>query len=369
MAKAFNSLNCIMLVQKLQRLGFEQNFLRLMEDYLMGRQQVTNLSGFLSSVGQLNYGVPQGSILGPTLFNVFMNDLPLIFETVTPRMYADDTVLYKTVDLSGKIKEQLEEVNTDLNSLGKWCESNKLTVNVDKSQVMFFVAPRSKYRNYDASDLPGLYLNGSQLSYVNSYKYLGIELDRHLKMELHLKNVLQKLCPIVYKFSKTRYLVDQNTALTIYKSHILPVLEFGLFIMNNYYSGQVEKLQKVQNKCLRVCFRKDNRFPSSRLHLKANLLPLHYRRECCLLSLINKKLIKDDGTFAIDACKSNRARGGSKAVIQFPKVEYFRKSIAYIMPSLWNSLPQNYKENPLPWIFKKKIKEYYLEKYKTECAM
>lgn len=142
------------------------------------------------------------------------------------------------------------------------------------------------------------------MSFVSSYRYLALELDRHLKMDLHLKNVIHKVRPIAYKLSKIRYLLDQKTALIICKTHILPVLEFDLFMLDNYYKGQVETLQQVQNKRLRLCFQRDSRFPARQLHLKANLLPLRYWREVCLLNLLNKKLIKGDSNFQIDLGKS-----------------------------------------------------------------
>lgn len=362
MAKAFNSLNCTILIEKIRKLGFRDNMLDLLQDYLTSRQQVTQLGCNTSEVGSLNYGVPQGSILGPTLFNIYMNNLPLIFNTVSVKMYADDTILFKSIDLFNDVEYQLNQINEDLNLLGMWCKVNKLTINVDKSKVMLFVPPTPKYKDFDTRGLPGLFLISSKLCFVNSYRYLGIELDKHLKMELHLKNVIQKLRPVIYKFSKIRYLVDKDTAVLMYKTYVLPLVESGLFLLNNFYSGQVEKLQKIQNKCLRMCFRTDRCSPSHQLHVAAKLLPLHQRRECYLLNFLNQKLIRGDGTFSIDVGIRNSVRHGSRAKVDFPNAEFFRKSVAYEIPTLWNKLPKTYKENPVPWVFKKKIKGYHIQK-------
>lgn len=214
-------------------------------------------------------------------------------------MYADDTALFKVIDLTTDIETQVELVNRDLENLGDWCISNKLTINVEKSKVMLFTAPLAKHRNVNPKSLPKLYLNGSSLTFVDTYRYLGLELNNHLRMDHHLQNVIQKVRPIVYKFSKIRYLIDQVNAIKIYKTHGLPVLEFGMFMLDNFYTGPMNKLQKIQNRCLRFCFRKNNMYPAYPLHLKADLLHLHLRRECQLLNLVNKKLIKDDGTFEL----------------------------------------------------------------------
>lgn len=369
MAKAFNSLNGDLLIEKISKLGFKDNILNLLRDYLTNREQITSLGGEMSGIGKVAYGVPQGSILGPNLFNIYMNNLPSIFSTVVCRMYADDTILFKSVDLSKDLDHQLSLINKDLSLLGNWCTVNKLTINVDKSKAMLFVAPLSKNRNLDHNDLPALSLNGSRLTFVNSYKYLGIELDRHLKMDLQLNSMMQKVRPIGYKFSKIRYLIAQKTALLMYKTYVLPMLEFGLFILDNYYKGQVEKLQKVQNRCLRMCFRKDRQSSARLLHLRAKLLPLRHRRECCLLNLLNEKLIKGDGVFNVDVGKSNRARGGTQVTVPFPKTETFKKSLAYLMPSLWNALPAKCKENCLPWVFKRNVKRLHIEKFKEEDSV
>lgn len=158
-------------------LGIKSNILALFQDYLTGRQQLTNIGGILSSIDTLSHEVPQGSILGPALFNVYMNNLPSIFKSMTIRMYADDAVLFKELDLSNDVDGQIEGINSDLNLLGEWCMCNKLTINVDKSKSMLFIAPLSKYCHLDLNESPDLYLNGTKLGYVKSYRYLGLELD------------------------------------------------------------------------------------------------------------------------------------------------------------------------------------------------
>lgn len=220
-------------------------------------------------------------------------------------MYADDTMLFKSIDLSHNVDAQMSLINENLTQLGKWCRVNKLTIYVDKSKCMSFVAPLSKFRDRDPNDIPDLYLNGTQLAYVNSYRYLGINLDKHLKMEIHLKNVIHKVRPIIYKFRKIRHLVSMSTALLMYKTYVSPNLESGLYLLDNYYKCQLEKLQKFQNKCLRLCYKKDKKIVSPTT--AAKLLPLRHRRECYLLNIRNRKLIKGDGTFTMVVGNRNRA--------------------------------------------------------------
>lgn len=151
-------------------------------------------------------------------------------------------------------------------------------------------------------------------------------------MDLHLKSTIQKVRSILYKLSKVRSMIDEATALKNCKSYVLPILEFGLYMLDNFYKGHVSKLKKIQNKCLRLCFPQDSWYPAYPLHLRADLLPLRLRRECCILNLLNKKLIKGDGTFEVDERISNRALGGTKVVMTFLNWKHLKDQLPMLGP-------------------------------------
>lgn len=365
LAKAFNSLDWSTLVKKLSCLGIRNNFLGLLSDYLQNREQIVTLNGILSDVGYVNHGVPQGSTLGPTLFSIYMNDLPRNINGMYTKMYADDTVLYYEFDKKVSLNDQLKNFNTQLEVLSDWCNYNKVTINVEKSMCMLFT-PSLVSRDSFWKNEPELWLNGSRLKVVHSYRYLGMDLDEHLKFDKLYDNALNKARTKMFTLLKLRKYVDAKIALQIYKTYVLPIIEFGLLFMDNYYVRQIARLQKIQNKCLRICYGKPKMSPSFPLHTRAKLLPLRMRRKCQLLCLMNKKLIKEDGTFVIERRKRNSSRRGVMVEIELPKSERFKKSLAYDGPLSWNSLPQSCKVSHIPDCFKKNIKQYYLSMFLNE---
>lgn len=137
------------------------------------------------------------------------------------------------------------------------------------------------------------------------------------------------------------YLADRKQSVNL--NGIISVLEHGLFTLDGHYTNQVTKLQKLQNKALRLCFKKDNMYPSYPLHTKAKLLALDLHRKYQLLNFMNTKLIKDH-TFRIDQRKDNRTRGGSRLEVHFPHSERFKKSLSYFGPKLCNDLPPECKQ-------------------------
>lgn len=305
MAKAFNSLDVNILLEKLYSLGFEGKELELLKSYSTQRKQITIFDGMVSSSGTVEYGVAQGSVLGPLLFSIYFNDLPNIFNKLQIRMYADDAVLYSAFDGSAKLDEFIAEVNAELDLFSIWCRANLLTVNTSKTKCMVFRPQRMRNDDQLTPVQGNLYLNDSKLEFVSHYRYLGIELDCQWKMEKHVEKTIGKVRPLLYTLAKVKHYVDCQTGLAIFKAYILPMLEFGLYLIDNHVL--IDKLQKLQNKALRICFEENNCSPSYPLHCKSNLLSLDLRRVCSLLNFINLKLIKGEGTFAYDTRQGNRS--------------------------------------------------------------
>lgn len=132
----------------------------------------------------------------------------------------------------------------------------------------------------------------------------------------------------IYSLAKLRYYVNQKDSVQMYKTYILPVLEFGLYLVDK--PNQIDKLQKLQNKALRICLREPNTAPSYQLHCKVNLLSLNLRKRCTILNFINMKLLRDDYTFDWDTRNDNRTQaGGKRLLIGFPNSERFKRSISY----------------------------------------
>ena len=269
--KAFDSVNYVILLKKLENYGIRNRTLTLVENYLSKRQQCTLANNVKSECVALKCGVPQGSILGPLFFLLYINDCISTLDVHKTLLYADDSVLY----VSGKNLDLLtNQLSVALHSFYNWSSINKLSMNEDKTKIMTF-ASKIKLGNLPN---PKIALNGKELKRVVSYKYLGVILDEELNFSLHIKNLIKNMRFKSILLYRAREVMNVPSLLKIYKSHALPVIDYCDIL---YGGGKVElldELQRVQNKCLKTCYGDHILTPTELVHAKAKLPMLSQRR-------------------------------------------------------------------------------------------
>lgn len=270
-----NCINHVLLLKKLKSLAFPDSFILLLESYLANRKQVVKLNGFVSEAKVIIDGVPQGSNLGPTLFLVYMNDLMYVKFRGFLNLFADVSCLTVTGTNPNEIRDNL---NHDLELFNAWCITNKLTVNVKKTRVVVF---RKNRRNL--FDLNSIYLSSETVEIVPEYTYLGFILDENLSFLSHINSLIKASTIKVYTLSKIRRYINSDTAFTIFKSFILPKLEYGDIFCCGVTKKLQYRIQIVMNKALRICFRSKREDSNYYNHLKAKVLPLHLRRKSSIL--------------------------------------------------------------------------------------
>lgn len=246
-AKAFNCINHVLLLKKLKSLSFPDSFIILLESYLENRKQVVKLNGFTSEARVIIDGIPQGSNLGPMLFLIYMNDLMYVKFKGFLNLFADDSCLTVTGKDYNEISDNL---NHDLDLFSTWCTTNKLTINAKKTKIVVF---RNCKRN--KSVLNRIYLGGEVVEIVPEYTYLGFVLDENLSFISHINGLIRASTVKVFTLLKIRRFRNCDTAVTIFKSFILPKLEYG----DVFYCGVTKKclhcIQIIMNKALRICYR------------------------------------------------------------------------------------------------------------------
>ena len=175
--KAFDTVNNNILLTKLRASGIGDNLCSLLQNYLSNRKQKTKLHNTVSDTKNIRIGVPQGSIIGPIMFIIYINDIPDVLNNSEALMYADDTVLY-TADACKKVVRK--KLQGDLASIEKWCLKNRLSLNVSKTKIMTFMSDHKR------KTMPKFkfYMKGSPIEEVESYKYLGTNLDNRLSGDL-----------------------------------------------------------------------------------------------------------------------------------------------------------------------------------------
>ena len=238
--RAFDSIDNDLLLHKLQCYGFRGVAFDFIKSYLSNRKQYVEVNGYTSDVKEINIGVPQGSVLGPLFFNIFIND---IMETVPSKsiFYADDGVFYVT---DNTLNGCVELIKTVLIHLSSWLFNNKLVPNVEKTKLMLFTPKQ-------VNEFPSIYFNNEKLQFVRSFNYLGIIIDDKLNSLLQLKSIKQKLSKLNGTFYSISKFLPVKTLLTIYNSLVSSTLNQNIVIWGGAADIHKIQIQILMNKILR----------------------------------------------------------------------------------------------------------------------
>ena len=325
--KAFDTVSHELLLNKLKNIGLENNTINWFSCYLKNRTQRTRMNDCCSISLPVPYGVPQGSILGPTLFSIYINDL-IHFVDCDLIFYADDTVIL------GKDPIIL---NDNLEKIYKWCNHNLLTINCKKSQWMY-----TRLTNTEDDLNPVFKIGGEFMSKVEEYRYLGITIDSKLNFQTHRNNMISNVNYKIIFFKKIRPYITTEAAKIIYKGTILPLIEYADFVFDYGIKYINTRIQSLQNQGLYTVFNQhylsyDQKESTEILHRRANILRLGHRRWIHMLSfLFNYRY--DANLLDVRALPTRRHNG-----VPFLEMNVLHHKVKqdplYRSILAWNSLP------------------------------
>ncbi len=229
------------------------------------------MNDVLSKKERVVYGVPQGSILGPLLFVIFINDLPDTMNTCRTHLYADDTAL----SVSGISTNDLEtQLNREMTKASEWMKRNHLTLNAKKTKVMTFGTAQTLNKVGELN----ISSDGTDIEVVNTFKYLGIYLDRRLTFTEHVQYIRRKCTGRIRMLAKLRPIMGQNVTLDLYKSLITPLLDYGDIIYNTLSARDNNVLQRIQNATLKIILQVPKRTSTVDIHRMLGLNMVADRR-------------------------------------------------------------------------------------------
>lgn len=236
--RAFETIHRKRLVEKLCKYGVKETELSWFKSYLSNRTQRTKIGNVFSNIEQTTFGVPQGTILGPLLFLIYINDISCIMNNSTLSLFADDALMFVGGKNVNAIKQNIE---SDLNSLYEWLNMNKLKLNVGKTKCMVM----------NCEFNVNLKINGEDIQQVREIKYLGVKLDSELNFKGHMDYITKKISKKIGFLRRIRKNITTMCAINIYNTIIKPHFEFCSTIL---YMGNIEsirRLQILQNKAMR----------------------------------------------------------------------------------------------------------------------
>ena len=263
--KAFDTVDHNILLKKLEYYGIRGIANKWFTSYLSNRKQFVSINGFDSKKRTMEFGVPQGSVLGPLLFLIYINDLHKAIKFSITHHFADDTNLL----VIGKTLKQIQkQINIDLKLLCKWLKANKISLNASKTELIVFKDPK-KTSPHELK----IKIDGKKLVPSASVKYLGIYIDNHINWHAHESVLSKKLSRALGMLSKIRHFVKHETVIMIYYGIFSSLLTYGSQIWGQNNNVR-NKLQILQNKALRIINFQPNRSSASPLYKKCNILKL-----------------------------------------------------------------------------------------------
>lgn len=340
LSKAFDCLPHDLLLLKLKQYGVTDSALNLLTSYLTNRKQCTKLGGILSSMNDIQKGVPQGSILGPILFNIFINDMFYFVQGSKLYNYADDNTLSC---ISSSVTDLKQNLENDSIQLIKWFSDNKMKANPDKFQAIS-IGDKTKKLNLSFN------LDDNIISCDEDVKLLGVTLDFKLNFNKQVSELCKKASKQLNVLKRIGKHLCKLGRLTVYHSFILS--NFSYCPLTWHFCGEAltKKLEKIQERALRFVYNDylsdyfelldRTQMPSLRLRrLRTMALEtfkcLHKEGPLYLHDLVN---FKPDSSYSFRYTK----------LAYVPKVRttrYGLNSFRYSAPSLWNSLPQHFRDS------------------------
>ena len=333
----------------------------LIQNYLVNRYQCTSVNNVKSNAGLINVGVPQGSSLGPLLFLLYINDLPLSTD-LKVRLFADDAC----VSFVHNNPETLNNIiNTELEKVNCWLKRNKLFINHSKSNYIIFHKARIKHKFC-------IKLDGQELSQTNSTKYLGVHIDNKLNWKSHVSYLKAKLARNCYAITKLKNYVGEETLKLVYYSLIYPYLQYCITSWGTASKCNLDPLVKIQKRIVRNLCRMPARTHTNSLFTKLQLLKLSEIHKLQVGKLMHKykSNLSNVGEFMSTKLTNKhnyntRISANNNYFIPQTRTNLGLKSFTYIGPKLWQTVPTEIKNKPFIQ-FKSQYKKLLLQSYSIQ---
>ena len=352
-SKAFDRVWHRGLIHKLRAAGVTGEVLAWFKDYLSNRNQRVVIPGATSDTVYIQAGVPQGSILGPLLFLLYIND---IVEDIGSniRLFADDTSLYIIVENPATAALCL---NTDLGKISRWAATWLVTFNALKNETMLL--SQKLFKPYH----PPLFMQNHQVTAVDSHKHLGIHFASDCSWHKHIEYIKQKAWLRINLMRKLKYKLDRKALETFYLVFIRPILEYGDVIWDNCAKYEKEALDKIQNEAGRIAIGATKLISIPALYTEIKWETLSQRREAHKLTLFYKMMNQLTPNYLSSLVprpvgtisRYNLRNSNSLRTIDANTTQYFNSFLPSTVRA-WNSLPSEVQQSSSVSLFKYSLK-------------
>ena len=357
--KAFDTIDHDILIKKLKHIGMSENAISWIKSYLKNRLTYVDIENQKSSHENVTCGVPQGSILGPLLFLLYVNDMPQAVDCELT-LYADDSCL----SVTHKDVKHIEQVlNKNLSSLCDWLVDNKLSIHLGKTESILF-GTRNKLKK---SNILNITYKNKNIEQKQKVKYLGITLDDNLTGKSMVHQVLTKINSKIRFLYRKQKFFNKDIRRMIMNAIIQPHYDYAC---NSWYPLLTQKLKRKlqvsQNNCIRFCLMLNNRdrVDKSRFE-EINWLPVNKRVDQCFASVVYKYLHNNVPQYINDIfnLKPNKYNTRNSDMLTRPlcKTSSGQKAISYLAPKIWADISIDIKSKKSLDSFKHEFKKDFFK--------
>jgi exonuclease III len=352
--KAFDLIDHEILIQKLDTYVKNSTVTDFMRSYLVNRSQYVHINGTSSSKDSIKCGVPQGSILGPLLFCIFINDLPLALEdsSVNCDMFADDNTLHT----NGKTTDEIEvSLQIGLDCVQDWCRENKMVLHPEKTKSMI-ITTRQKHQRQNLE--LKLKLNSKCIEHVHEHKVLGVIIDDEMTWSSHISHVNKTLSRNLFLLYQLKHYVGTEARLSFYYAHILSHINYASNVWCGASANNLKLMQSLHRRAAKMIL-PDPALTTEEKQRQLGILTLDNQFIYNIAILMFKVRQNLAPTYLRGLLELPTSRYGSeKYILPLPRIDIFKHSFSFCGPSVWNSLPQSISQCQTLSTFKKRLHEF-----------
>ena len=334
--KAFDMVDHAILLDKLNAYGVDGSS-------LSDRRQLVSLAGTMSDMTTVRHGVPPGSILGPLLFIVFINDLPLHVSSSDIDLYADDTTITSYADFR-KMSKLQDSLNMAVSEVVSWASANKLPLNEKKTKVLVVTGKRLSSKIDYA---PEVSIGSTKLTNVCSAKLLGLEIDQDLSFSWHVDSVCKKLSQRIGILKKIRSMLPHKQRILYYNSMIKPLFDYVNVIWTTCNKDNLGRVLKLQKRAARIILNADRMAPSVPLFNCLKWLPFYEDAKVTRCAIAYKRVLGFLPSYLQESLRLNSSMHGRHTRYSnynllcpsFKRQTEGGRTFAVLTCQAWNSLP------------------------------